>query len=92
MDRRPYDLTQILRDNTPCDDCIRASDGNNTVVMNCINTDYCVETPQNRNDGILTMAFVDMQPLDTVYPNETAFSSGTLFPNLDKPFYGGMRR
>ena len=90
MERRPYDLTRMLRENIPCDDC----DGmNNTQngIPNCINTDYCVESNKNYND-VLTMAFINMQPLDTVYPNETAFSSGTLFPNIDKPFYGGMPR
>lgn len=92
MERRPYDLAQILRDNIPCDDCNRPSDNNGMDNMYCLNTDYCVETPPDRNGGVLTMAFVDMQPLDTVYPNDTAFSSGTLFPNLDKPFYGGMKR
>ncbi|MBR4973407.1 MAG: spore coat associated protein CotJA [Clostridia bacterium] len=35
------------------------------------------------------MAFVDMQPFENVYSMSDAFSSGTLFPNLDKPFYGG---
>ena len=43
MERRPYDLTQMLRENIPCDDC----DGmNNTQngIPNCINTDYCVES------------------------------------------------
>ena len=91
MERRTYDLTQILRDNIPCDDCVRATK-NPDAVPECINTDYCVDTPVARNGGILTMAFVDMQPLESFYPNEMAFSSGTLFPNIDKPFYGGMKK
>ena len=57
----------------------------------CINTDYCVSSPRNMNDGILTMAFVDMQPLESVYPPETAFECGSLFPNITKPFYGGRK-
>ena len=61
-------------------------------MSSCLNTDYCVEIPHNRNDGILTMAFVDMQPFENVYSMSDAFSSGTLFPNLDKPFYGGRCR
>ena len=58
----------------------------------CMNKDFCTFTPENRNNGILTMAFVDMQPLDTVYSMNDAFKSGTLFPNLDKRFYGGKCR
>lgn len=61
-------------------------------IPSCINDDYCVSAPRDMNDGILTMAFVDMQPLDSVYPPEKALNSGTLFPNIDKPFYGGRRR
>lgn len=91
MERRVFDLNQMLRDNIPCDDCQKPQMPNG-IIPECINTDFCVAGPQNRNGGILTMAFVDMQPIDTVYPDETAFSSGTLFPNLDKPFYGGMKR
>jgi hypothetical protein len=41
------------------------------------------------NNGILTMAFVDMQPLESVYESEKALERGTLFPNIDKPFFGG---
>ena len=65
------------------------SNHRNTNVPSCLSNNYCVETPRNRNDGILTMAFVDMQPLDNVYSMSDAFKSGTLFPNLDKPFFGG---
>lgn len=68
------------------------SNPRNKNMPSCLNTEYCVETPRNRNDGILTMAFVDMQPLDNVYSMSDAFISGTLFPNLDKPFYGGVCR
>ena len=58
----------------------------------CLNTDFCVASPENRNNGILTMAFVDMQPLDTVYSMSDAYRNGTLFPNLDKRFWGGKCR
>ena len=64
---------------------IRKSDIN----PKCIDDDFCTEHPQSRNNGILAMAFVDMQPLQSVYPQETAFCNGTLFPNLNMPFYGG---
>ena len=41
----------------------------------------------------LTMVFINMQPSGgEVYPLEKAFCAGTLFPELDKPFLGGMRK
>ncbi len=61
------------------------------VVPTCINNDYCVLPPRDKNNGILTMAFVDMQPLESVYPPETAFEYGSLFPNINKPFNGGRK-
>ena len=45
----------------------------------------------NNTNGVLTMAFVNIQPLDTVYETDDGFSKGTIFPNIDKPFYGGKR-
>ncbi|MDO4608923.1 MAG: spore coat associated protein CotJA [Clostridia bacterium] len=42
---------------------------------------------------ILTMAFVNIQPLTSVYDTDTGFSKGTIFPNLDKPLkVGGNMR
>ncbi len=43
-------------------------------------------------DDPLTMVFINMQPLDSVYPLCEAYCNGTLFPNLNKPFVGGMQR
>lgn len=40
------------------------------------------------DDLPLTMAYVPMQPLSQVYDEAQALKSGTLFPNLDKPFLG----
>lgn len=87
---RPYDLAEMLRatENRPMHRQQTAME----MAKPCVNTDFCVPTPADRNDGILTMAFVDMQPLDSVYQLDTAFCNGTLFPNIDKPFYGGMKR
>ena len=48
---------------------------------------------RNDNDDCtdpLTMVFINMQPLDSVYTLSEAFCNGTLFPNLNKPFFGGM--
>ncbi len=81
MDRRFNDMSEMYRQNND----------NRETVADCINTNFCVSSPYNMNNGILTMAFVDMQPLDEVYPLREAFCNGTLFPNLNKPFYGGRR-
>ena len=35
------------------------------------------------------MAYVPFQQFQTVYSPEKALNSGTMFPELDKPFYGG---
>lgn len=34
------------------------------------------------------MAYIPFQQWQTVYSPEKAFNSGTMFPELDKPFYG----
>ena len=36
----------------------------------------------------LTMAYLPFQQIEGVYNQEEALKSGTLFPNLDKPFLG----
>lgn len=54
--------------------------------------DFCVIPTDGNNNGVLAMAFVDMQPLESIYPVAEGFENGTMFPNLNKPFYGGMRR
>ncbi len=65
---------------------------NEATVPVCINDDYCLASPIPRNNGILAMAFVDMQPIEKVYPESTAFYKGTLFENLDMPFLGGNKK
>jgi len=37
----------------------------------------------------LAMAYVPMQELNSVYEPETALTTGTLFPDLDKPWLAG---
>lgn len=44
---------------------------------------------RNCNDP-LTMVFINVQPLDGVYTLCDGFCNGTLFPNLNKPFSGGV--
>lgn len=92
MDKRLYDLAQMYRDNDNRVSCTRARQMNNQSGCDCLDTDFCLPTPESMNGGILTLAFVDMQPLESVYQNDDALRCGTLFPNINKPFYGGMRQ
>lgn len=48
-------------------------------------TNSTVQKPQE--ESILAMAFVNIQPLNTVYDAELGYRNGTLFPNLNKPFW-----
>ena len=36
----------------------------------------------------LTMAYVPMQKIGVLYSDEEGLCRGTIFPELDKPFYG----
>lgn len=40
-------------------------------------------------DPVPAMAYVPFQQYGAVYEPEKALASGTLFPDLDKPFSGG---
>ena len=64
---------------------------NNTEVMPqiCFDTNVCNPPAQQNTSDVLTMAFVNVQPLDYVYDEAMAFKNGTLFPNINKPFYYG---
>ncbi len=42
----------------------------------------------SENEPVLTMAFVNMQPISEIYSVDNALKNGTLFKNIDKPFYG----
>ena len=39
-------------------------------------------------DPALAMAYVPFQQMKEVYMPQEAFENGTLFPELNKPFYG----
>ena len=39
-------------------------------------------------DPVVAMAYVPYQQFNTVYAAEKGLDSGTIFPELDKPFYG----
>ena len=44
-------------------------------------------SPLPKNPQV-AMAYVPFQQLGSVYPAEKSLDAGTLFPELDKPFYG----
>lgn len=86
MDRRIYDM---LDKYARSENFVRADNFPNE----CLNKNYCLDTDyKDDKSGILTMAFVNMQPLESVYETEDGFPRGTIFPNIDKPFYGGVKR
>ena len=41
------------------------------------------------NPFILGICYIPMQEWEQVYDEDTAFSAGTIFPGLNKPFLGG---
>lgn len=59
--------------------------------VECIDNGFCKEGVTQSTKGVLTMAFVNMQPLESVYSTTDAFKKGTLFPNIDKPLGEGCR-
>lgn len=44
------------------------------------------------DDTALAIAYVRWQEWGNVYEPEEAFARGTIFPDLDKPFYGRRAR
>ena len=52
-----------------------------------------METPATEGaapivDAVLAMAYVPMQELGLLYDEVDALDAGTLYPDLDKPFWG----
>ncbi len=50
----------------------------------------CEERPAIPYDATVTMAYIPLQHIDSVYDAEKALDEGTLFPELNKPFKGRM--
>lgn len=48
------------------------------------------QRPQFPDEFSLAMAYIPLQMNLKMYPNEEGFSKGTVFPELNKPFYGRM--
>lgn len=49
----------------------------------------CKKMPHLPEDTVVAMAYVPFQIELVTYTSEEGFSNGTLFPELDKKFYGG---
>lgn len=49
------------------------------------------KTPFPENPA-LAIAYVRWQEMENVYEAEDAYTRGTIFPELDKPFYGRRAR
>ena len=45
---------------------------------------------QDNGREVVAMAYVPVQKLETVYETDQAYDRGTLFPQLDKPWLGGL--
>lgn len=48
----------------------------------------CARGCDNTQSMVVAMAYVPWQHFNQVYEPEAALMQGTLFPELDKPFYG----
>lgn len=57
--------------------------------MNYMDENFRAMREDNMNANVLTMAFVNVQPLESLYDTETGFSNGTIFPNINKPLRVG---
>ena len=88
MDKRYLDFTEMYHTNSMNNMSNKFMYNTKIDMPTCVNDNFCEVRSQN-TDGVLTMAFVNMQPLDGVYSPEMALSNGTLFPNVNKPFMGG---
>jgi hypothetical protein len=49
----------------------------------------CKVMPKLPSDVVVAMAYVPFQTELVTYKSSEALSNGTLFPELDKKFYGG---
>ena len=46
---------------------------------------------KSQANRMIAICFVPMQEWEQIYDEDTAFSVGTIFPSLNKPFLGGGR-
>ncbi|MGI6280468.1 MAG: spore coat associated protein CotJA [Acutalibacteraceae bacterium] len=92
MERRYYELPEMYNNASAAASQRDYRSSCGVKIPPYINDSYCIPEPKRNYEDVLAMAFVEMQPLESVYPEATAFSCGSLFPNLYKPFCGGNRR
>ena len=63
---------------------------NNSFVIPKNNTDNkIVYDEKSTVNKLVGMCYVPMQEWEQIYDEDTAFSVGTIFPCLNKPFLGG---
>lgn len=57
-----------------------------------MNRNECRHTMDGVDEMALTMAYVPWQHFSETYEPAKALKQGTIFPELDKPFYGRRTR
>ena len=63
---------------------------NNSFVIPKNSTDNKIVYDEKSNvNKLVGMCYVPMQEWEQIYDEDTAFSTGTIFPCLNKPFWGG---
>lgn len=81
----PYIGMPIDLDNCDCDDMIGDFPGQNPQDPPCM-------SGRDFENWPIAMAYVPMQQWEETYDPAQALQAGTIFPSLDLPFLGGMRR
>lgn len=81
----PYVGMPIYLEDCDCDDFLND-------MMECEPNEPPCMAGQDFENWPLAMAYVPMQPWEEPYPQEQALQAGTIFPSLDLPFLGGMKR
>lgn len=86
-----------VRVTTGCNDCnnVRVTTGRNECGNVRVTTDCndCGDTSDTLRGKAIAMAYVPWQQFGCTYEPMQGLHAGTIFPELDKPFYGrrGMR-
>ena len=73
--------------------CTKCSEGSGT--QRNVSRETCTQencSSDNCKHWAIGMAYVPWQKMGELNEPAQALRSGTLFPELDKPFYGSMRR
>lgn len=73
-----------------CTQCSENSDMQRNRMNEMCSQDNC--SSDNCKHWAVGMGYVPWQNMSQVYEPAQALRAGTLFPELEKPFYGSMRR